>query len=113
MKKIKSRILRNYITPSGTVPFEEWMNGLKDPVTRHRIKTRLDRVEKGNYGDHKAVGDGVWELSFSFGAGFRIYYVDDDDVIVILLCGGNKSSQVNDIKTAKMYWKELLEKNHE
>jgi len=113
MKEIKNRILRNYITPSGVVPFEAWVNGLKDPVTRHRIKTRLDRVEKGNFGDHRSVGKGVLELRFDFGAGYRIYFVEEGDVIVILLCGGDKSNQVNDIKTAKTYWQELLERNHE
>jgi putative addiction module killer protein len=113
MKEIKHRILRNYITPSGTVPFEEWLSGLKDPVTRNRIKTRLDRVEKGNFGDHRPVGDGVLELRFSFGPGHRIYFVEEGDVIVVLLCGGDKSSQVKDIKTAKIYWQELLERNHE
>ena len=41
MKEIKHRILRNYITPSGAVPFEAWLSGLKDPVTRHRIQIRL------------------------------------------------------------------------
>jgi putative addiction module killer protein len=113
MKAIKDRILRNYITPSGAVPFEEWISGLKDPVTRHRIKTRLDRVEKGNFGDHRSVGEGVLELRFDFGPGHRIYFVEEGDVIVILLCGGDKSSQVKDIKTAKIYWQELLERNHE
>ncbi len=113
MKEIKDRILRNYITPSGAVPFEEWISGLKDPVTRHRIKTRLDRVEKGNFGDHRSVGEGVLELRFDFGPGHRIYFVEEADVIVILLCGGDKSSQVKDIKTAKIYWQELLERNHE
>ena len=113
MKEIKHRILRNYVTPSGTIPFEEWMNGLKDSVTRHRIQTRLDRVEKGNFGDYKPVGEGVCELRFDFGSGHRIYFVEEGDVIVILLCGGDKSSQVKDIKTAKIYWQELLERNHE
>ena len=103
MKEIKHRILRNYVTPSGTIPFEEWMNGLKDSVTRHRIQTRLDRVEKGNFGDYKPVGEGVCELRFDFGSGHRIYFVEEGDVIVILLCGGDKSSQIKDIKTAKIY----------
>jgi putative component of toxin-antitoxin plasmid stabilization module len=31
--------------------------------------------------------------------------------LFILLCGGDKSSQVKDIKTAKIYWQELLERD--
>ncbi len=113
MKDIKHRVLRNYITPSGNVPFVDWLSCLKDPVTRHRIRRRLDRVELGNFGDYKPLGDGVCELKFDFGSGYRIYFGEAEDVIVILLCGGDKSSQVKDIKTAKMYWRELLERSHE
>ena len=80
---------------------------------KDRIQARLDRVEKGNFGDHRPVGEGVWELRFDFGSGYRIYFVEEGDVIVILLCGGDKSSQVKDIKTAKIYWQELLERHHE
>jgi len=67
----------------------------------------------GNYGDYKPLGDGICELKFDFGPGYRIYFAEDGDVIVILLCGGDKNSQVQDIKTAKMYWQELLERDHE
>ena len=68
----------------------------------------------GNYGDYKPLGDGICELKFDFGPGHRIYCAEEEGgVIVILLCGGDKSSQVQDIKTAKMYWQELLERNHE
>ena len=70
-------------------------------------------MEKGNFGDHRPVGEGVWELRFDFGSGHRIYFVEEGEVIVILLCGGDKSSQVKDIKTAKIYWQELLERSHE
>ena len=55
----------------------------------------------------------VWELKLDFGPGYRIYFVEVDDAIVILLCGGDKSSQVKNIKTAKTYWQELLERDHE
>ncbi len=113
MKETKYRILRNYITPSGAAPFVDWMNSLKDSVTRHRIRARLDRVEMGNLGDYKPLGDGICELRLDFGSGYRIYFAEEGDVIVILLCGGDKSSQVKDIKTAKMYWQELLERDHE
>lgn len=110
MKEIKHRILRNYTTPSGVVPFEEWINSLKDSVVRHRIRTRLDRVEKGNLGIYKPLGDGVSELKFDFGSGYRIYFAEEGDIFIILLCGGDKSSQKKDIKIAKAYWKELLER---
>ena len=113
MKDTKRYILRNYATLAGSVPFVEWMKGLKDPVTRHRIRSRLDRVETGNFGDYKPLGDGIYELKFDFGSGYRIYFAKEGDVFVILLCGGDKGSQVKDIKTAKMYWQELLERDHE
>jgi putative addiction module killer protein len=108
MKVNKQRILRNYKTLSGTVPFVDWMNSIKDPVTRLRIRRRLDRVELGNLGDYKSLGDGISELKLPFGCGYRIYFAEDGDVIIILLSGGDKSSQVKDIATAKTYWRELL-----
>ncbi|MBA2649863.1 MAG: type II toxin-antitoxin system RelE/ParE family toxin [Legionella sp.] len=113
MNKKNNRILRNYITQSGKVPFVEWIKGIKDPVTRHRIRRRLDRVEQGHYGDYKPLGDGICELKLAFGSGYRIYFAECDEVIIILLCGGDKSSQVRDINTAKIYWQELLERDHE
>ena len=80
---------------------------------RHRIRRRLDRVEIGNYGDYKSLGDGVYELKLHFGSGYRVYFAEYDDIIVILLCGGDKSTQSKDIEIAKTYWKELLERNNE
>ena len=73
---------------------------------RTRIFTRLDRVETGNLGDHRSVGEGVSELRFHFGSGYRVYYGETDDIIVLILCGGDKSSQKNDVLKAKQYWKE-------
>jgi len=113
MKENKKRILRNYKTQSGKVPFSDWLEDLKDPMVRHRIRRRLDRVELGNFGDYKVLDEGVCELRLDFGSGFRIYFAEEGDIIVILLCGGDKSTQDKDIKTAKKYWKELLERSHE
>lgn len=67
--------------------------------------TRLDRVERGNFGSHHSVGDGVTELVIDFGPGYRIYFGQDGKDLVILLIGGDKSSQRTDIKTAKEYWR--------
>lgn len=86
---------------------------MKDPVTRLRIRRRLDRIEQGNLGDCEPVGEGVSELRLAFGSGYRIYFAEWDNTIIILLCAGDKSSQVKDIKVAKLYWQELQERSDE
>lgn len=55
-----------YQTENGKEPFSEWLGELDRP-TRNRVRVRLDRVEQGNYGDHKSVGDGIVELRLFFG----------------------------------------------
>jgi len=105
--------LRNYVTPLGKVPFLEWLNGLKDSLTRLRIRRRLDRLELGNLGDCKSVGKGVLELRLTFGSGYRIYFAEYDEEIIILLCAGDKGSQTKDIKKAQEYWDELKERSDE
>lgn len=81
-----------YQDASGNEPFSKWLKSLKDPVTRRCILKRLYRVENGNYGDYKNLGDGVSELRFFFGAGYRVYFGEDGETIVVLLCGGDKDS---------------------
>jgi putative addiction module killer protein len=95
-----------YRTVSDKEPFTDWLNSLRDATTRRRILKRLLRLEQGTYGDFKPVGDGVNELRFFFGAGYRVYFAEDGDTIVVLLCGGDKDSQSRDIQQAKSYWQE-------
>jgi putative addiction module killer protein len=52
------------------------------------------------------LGDGVFELRVDLGPGYRIYFGRKGRLVVILLCGGDKRSQVSDIKRAKRYWKD-------
>ena len=73
--------------------------------------SRLDRLKEGNFGDHKAVGEGVYELRFFFGSGYRVYFGKSGDKLILLLCGGNKSSQQRDIKKAKHYWNDYQEQD--
>lgn len=87
--------------------FEKWLSSLRDRQTRSRILTRLSHVQEGNFGDHKSVGDGVSELRFAFGPGYRIYYTRRGSVVVIMLCGGDKGSQQSDIRKAKALAAEL------
>lgn len=87
-------------------PFTDWLNELRDPSSKRRIITRLRRLEQGNYGDCKALGQGIHELRLFFGPGYRIYFGEDGDKIVVILCGGDKSSQSKDIDFAKACWKD-------
>lgn len=90
-----------------TAEFIDWLGGLRDTVARARIAKRIDRLAFGNPGDAKSVGEGVSELRFSFGPGYRVYFTRCGDTIVILLCGGDKGSQSRDIERARALAKEI------
>lgn len=87
--------------------FAKWLRKLSDIQAKARFLVRLDRMKAGNFGDHKSVGDGVSELRFTFGPGYRIYYTVRGNTIVVLLCGGDKDSQEADIARAKELVTEL------
>lgn len=103
--EIRPRQLKRYFTEDGECPFDLWMKGLRDGKGRGIILNRLDRVEDGNLGDCEPVGEGVFELRFSFGPGYRVYFGEDGD-LVVLLCGGTKNTQGSDILKAKSYWRD-------
>jgi len=65
----------------------------------------MDRLEEGNFGDHRSVGGGVTELRIASGPGYRVYCSEAGPVVVLLLCGGDKSTQAADIEKAKTYWR--------
>ena len=98
-----------YQDRNGVEPFTVWLESLKNSRTRYRIVTRLDRVELGNLGDHKMLGDGIFELRFHFGPGYRVYCGEVDDRIVLLLVGGDKGSQSRDITRARRHWNDYQE----
>ncbi|WP_412033218.1 type II toxin-antitoxin system RelE/ParE family toxin [Nitratireductor aquimarinus] len=87
--------------------FTRWLDGLRDRNARIRIATRIRRMEMGNPGDVKAVGEGVSEMRITYGPGYRVYFVQDGKTVIVLLCGGDKSSQSRDIAHAKQMAKEL------
>ena len=95
-----------YRMVSGRSPFLDWLESLPDKGARARIQVRLDRVVVGNFGDARSVGKGVMELRLNWGAGYRIYYALSGREMILLLCGGDKSSQFEDIRRAKHYFKD-------
>jgi putative addiction module killer protein len=103
-----SLFIREYVTAEGSCPYRDWIEAANVSV-RARIQARVFRFEMGNLGDHKTIGDGVWEARLMFGPGYRIYFGKDGPYIIVLLLGGDKASQRKDIQRAKLYWADYLE----
>jgi putative addiction module killer protein len=100
--------IREYVSADGRSYFREWLDSLA-VIVRARIQARILRFETGNLGDHKSVGEGVWEVRIMFGPGYRIYFGKEGRSIILLLPGGDKSSQARDIRKSQRLWKEYLE----
>ena len=100
--------VREYVTAEGKSPFRAWLARL-DTRVRARLQARVLRFEAGNVGDHRSVGEGVWEARCDFGPGYRIYFAKPGKTIVLLLLGGDKTSQRADIGRAQEYWADYQE----
>lgn len=90
-----------------TTVFKQWIRTLRDPAARARIVVRIRRLQEGNAGDVKSVGEAVSEMRIDYGPGYRVYFTRRGDLLVILLCGGDKRTQSTDIGTAKQLAKEV------
>ncbi len=74
--------------------FDAWFAGLKD----RQARVRIDRAERGNFGDVKPVAEGVSEMRIDHGPAIGCISPRVD---------WNWSSQVKDIKTALQLAREL------
>jgi putative component of toxin-antitoxin plasmid stabilization module len=82
-------IIREYEQEDGEAPFKKWFDSL-GPSAALKIRTATAQMEAGNFGDHKPVGEGVWE----------------GDELVLLFWGGTKTRQQSDIEKAKSLYSE-------
>jgi putative addiction module killer protein len=80
--------------------FSNWLDSINDGMTKRRLLRCLEKVQDGNLGDVKPVGEGVFEMREFFGAGWRMYYVLRGNVVIVMLGGGDKSTQSADIAKA-------------
>ncbi|MCW7549614.1 type II toxin-antitoxin system RelE/ParE family toxin [Photorhabdus sp. APURE] len=87
--------------------FNQWIDKLKDTRAKAKIQVRIKRLQFGNFGDVKPVGEGISELRIDEGKGYRIYITSHGEQLIILLCGGDKSTQSKDIQQAKKIIKEI------
>lgn len=107
MKEIKF-----YKLPNGKEPVKEWLLSL-DKSLRVKIIRRIERIYDDNFGDYKQLDSNLFELRFSIGKGYRIYYTIQNDVIVLLLNAGDKSKQPKDIELAKTYLKNIKDNKND
>jgi putative addiction module killer protein len=92
-----------------TSEFSAWFLSLRDIKGKARIAARVDSARHGNFGDCKALGDGVCEMRVDFGPGYRVYYAQEGLNVYLLVVGGDKSTQKKDISRAKELWRAIKE----
>ncbi|EKD44887.1 MAG: addiction module killer protein [uncultured bacterium] len=96
-----------YETPTGKVPFQKWLSGIRDKRAQVKIEVRLNRLINGNYGDCKLLRNGVSELRIDYGPGYRVYFGEhQNSLVIVLLLGGTKKKQKKDIDLAIQYWED-------
>ena len=83
-----------------TKTFAKWLDGLRDMRARARVQVRIERLGTGNAGDAKSVGEGVSEMRIDYGPGYRVYFTKRGSEVIVLLAGGDKRTQVADLRTA-------------
>lgn len=98
--------IRHYLTIDKRDVYLEWLQQIRDNKAKIAIMRRVNRIEQGNFGDHKPCCEGVWELRVDVGPGYRVYYARTGTKVVLLFCGGVKRTQAVDIAKACDYWRD-------
>jgi len=103
--------LRHYTSADGVDAFAQWLDSLRDRQAQARVAARLVRLNNGNFGDCKPLGEGVWELRIDWGPGYRVYYAIQSQRLILLCEGGDKRSQAADIKRAIERWQDWQQRS--
>jgi putative addiction module killer protein len=77
--------IQGYSQPVGTVPFDDWLDSLRDLKGKAKIVRRLQRVSNGNLGDYRSLGESIFELRIDFSPGYRVYFGQIETIVVLLL----------------------------
>ena len=99
----KNRLVIEYVDERGVRPFQRWFDDI-DLHAARRVSGAIAKIEYGNDGAVKGLGDGICEIKIDWGPGYRVYFGFDGATLVVLVGGGTKKRQDQDIRTAKAYW---------
>lgn len=89
--------------------FDKWLKKLRDKKAKAIIQVHINRLIEDKLGKLRSVGKSIHEKKINYGPGYRLYFMNHNQDLIILLCGGDKSSQQNDIKQAKIISKQVEE----
>ena len=71
--RARPRNVTVYETGSGAVPFDDWMQDLKDLMGGSAIDARIALLRRGSLGKkYRDIGDGLIELKVDVGPGYRV-----------------------------------------
>jgi putative addiction module killer protein len=101
-----------YETEEGKCPFADWFDSL-DARAATKVRAAIARMEAGNPGDVKSVGEGISERRIDWGPGYRVYFGRDGEKVIVLLVGGTKRRQSDDIDRAKAFWSDYKKRRKE
>lgn len=90
-----------------TEEFSVWLGKVRDPIAKAKIASRLRRLQLGNFGDTRSLGEGLHELRIDQGPGYRVYYTNRNETLVLISAGGDKDTQAADIANARNLMKDL------
>lgn len=103
--------LKIYEMEDGRIPYEEYLDTLRDRQARLLIARRVQRAAAGNFGDHHSLDGGLHEMRLDYGPGYRVYFMSHGQTLVILLLAGDKSTQHADIKKVRAYQTDFKRRN--
>ena len=98
-----------YKSALGREPFFAWFDQL-DIRLQVVIDRYVGRVAQGGSKNNVTPikgGDGVKEIRVAK-LGIRVYFAEPERLMLVLI-GGDKDTQRQDVKTAKLYWRDYRE----
>lgn len=106
-------VIEEYADEKGVAPFGKWLFGLKDKRAQAKIRARIARASRGNFGDWKKIigAAGLCEMREHYGPGYRVYYSVEGQKIVLLLAGSTKKDQNKAIADAKVWLADYRERS--
>jgi putative addiction module killer protein len=101
----------HYLDSNENDIYQAWVDSIRDRTAKIAVIRRVARMELDQFGDHKAVRDGISELRIDVGAGYRVYYAHIGNMVILLTYGGDKGSQSRDIDRAIKLLKDWEKRN--